>query len=378
MRAVRACALAGLFLIFACNNQGHHPAACDDASASAVTATITQGKGLPAGSAPVSTFPYTVVVRTTSGVLVEAVRVGGVSATLTNAEDQEWTAQLSSSDLEANRGAGASEANLEVTAKTVCSDDYTSALDETVVPLGPAPGLAVAGLGVAVEYVGSASSGGGGAGGDGGSPEVCSVPVDQSVAALIRITAAVGSEGAKVTAQTSTGSFVGGTDHSVELTLQKSNGQAEALAYWLPSIAGQTVVTAFAAGSTAPPRSLLVVAAPAIHGPTIEFERGVTYPATIRTSGELDSCVLEEILPGAATVQFVDPALGKLDRVISLIKASDAFACEEPKAFQLQIEFGETAKDGTEGVLRCFDSFGQEGDFTFAVAPSAGAGGAGG
>jgi len=371
-----------LGLLVSCGDDDGKPDACDDSQAAAITAVITQGDTVSPNAAPISTFPHMVVVRTSSGVLVEAVRIGGVSAALSSATDLEWTAKLSSADLEHNRNG--TQADLAVTAKTICMDGYGGALATATVPLGPAPGVTVADLEVEVTYPDTMERAGGASGASGFSE--CSVPADLSAAALVTVRAAKGSEGARVTLQASTGSFASGkaadvdaaTPASIELTLKPTGDRPQAIAYWLPSAAGHALITAFANGdATDEPQTIQVASAPTLHGPSVPLEREQTYSITLRAKGTLDHCSLEEVVTGAAKVVFSEPDLGDVSGQ-SLIDASRAAGCENTKVFTLNVTFGKDAAEGAEGTLRCYDTFDQEAHFTFTVAENAedGAGGA--
>jgi len=319
--------------------------ACEDpASVGAVTGVVTQGKDPKAGAS--LTFPYKVGVRVESDVLVRSVYVGSVLAKLTDATRFEWEAQLYEQDLEQARVGD--EAKLKVVATDLCGTSYP--IDEVVLPLGPAPGVLVSDLVLSAVL----------------SPSwECSVPQDQSAPALVRVAASKASAGAKVTVEASQGKFVGGAA-KLELSLVAAGDHAEATTYFVPEKQGSVVLSAYAKGATAEPVVLPVVAAPEMVAPTTTLKRGEPHVVTVRSRGNLASCLTEEVIAGAAEVTIVDPPLGPLVGVMSVKR--DPVSCDEVEALRVQVTFASTAPEGAAVTLRCWDSFSQEANVTLKAA----------
>ncbi|XXX76121.1 hypothetical protein WMF30_51580 [Sorangium sp. So ce134] len=322
--------------------------ACEDGGErAAITGRVTRGKE-PTGGRPPAAFPYTVALTLTSDVAIREVTVGGVVAALKDVGRLEWEAQLYEQDLERNRKED--EATLHVEAKDLCGTPYP--IDDVVVPLGPAPGLAVTEL--AVEVVPPMEG-------------ECSVPADQRALALVRVTASAASAGAAVTVEASQGALLGSGASKLDLQLRAAGDRAEATTYLVPEKQGSAVVSAYAKGATAPPVVLPVVAAPEISAPTVGLRRAEPHVFTVRSRGNLASCVLEEGVAGAASVTVVDPPLGPIAGAVSV--GREPVSCEEVESLRVQVLFAESAPDGATVTLRCFDTYAQEGNATISVAP---------
>jgi hypothetical protein len=313
-----------------------------------VTGEITQGKVVLPGSELV--LPHKVVVLIHSDVLIDGVTVGGTPARLTDAALQQWEALLSQADLERNRAQGAAEAALEVSAIDLCKTSHP--IETAMIALGPSPNIAVSELELAEQHEPMSD---------------CSIPTGGSVRPILRVTASIASVGAKVTVRASQGLFAEGTA-SAELTLANANTRAEAMTFFVPGDApGTAVITASGKGSTATPIVFHVVDRPVIAAPTTALERDVTYHATVSTLGNLESCLVEAAVTGAATVTIVEPDLGVITDVTSV--REDPLSCAGIERVRVAVRFEASAPAGAAVTLRCFDTYGRDQSKTFTIAP---------
>ena len=311
-----------------------------------VTGDITEGKEVPPGIEP--QLPHKVVALIRSDVLIHGVRVGGVPARLADANGQRWEAQLFQADLEAHRQPDG-VARLDVVATDLC--DTSHPIDQVAIALGPAPGVSVSELALAAEHV----------------PDwECSVPTAGGVTPLIRVTASPASAGASVTLRVSSGSFAGGSAEQT-LRLIETGDHAQATTFYLPGAAGTAVITASGKGATATPLVIHVVSGPSITAPATTLQRGLSYGVTVSSRGNLETCLVEEVIPGAAIVTAIEPALGMISGETTVL--TDPVTCEGEERLRLTVQFVDGAPDGGAITLRCFDTHGQAAQTTFQVAP---------
>jgi hypothetical protein len=324
-------------------------APCEEGDpAGSVTGDITEGKEVLPGIEP--RLPHKVVVLIRSDVLIQEVRVGDVPARLIDAAGQRWEAQLFQADLEAHRQAD-SVSRLDVVATDLC--DTSHPIDQVAVALGPAPGVSVSELAITEEHA----------------PDwECSVPIAGGVTPLIRVTASPASVGASVTVRASSGSFAGGSGEQT-LTLIDAGDRAQATTFFLPGAAGTAVITAAGKGATATPLAVRVVDRPSITAPATALQRGLGYGVTVSTAGNLETCLVEEVVPGAAIVTAIEPALGIISGQTSV--RADPVSCDSEERLRLTVQFVDDAPDEAAVTLRCFDTYGQAAQATFAVAPAA-------
>ena len=315
-----------------------------DGGASPVHGEIIEGKEGAPGATLSGPHKGVVLVHTT--IPIVEVRVGGVPARLTSVGEQRWEAQLFTNDLEAHRENGL--AQLDVIATDRCGRNYT--LDTASIALGPAPGIAVTGLVITESHT----------------PAECYVPSGGVNASLVDVTAELASTGAKVTLHASQGLFDDGTA-TREVVLVNAGAKAHASAFFVPGAAGSATLTATALGASADPVSLLVVDAPTLTGPTNPMVRGVTYTTTVTTAGNLDTCVIEEIVAGAATVNELEPTAGPVTGTVSIRQSP--MSCTALERARFSITFDAAAPDGAAVTLRCYDTYNRSVASTFAVQP---------
>jgi hypothetical protein len=284
----RILVLIGLLALAGCVVDSQS-APCEGGVAASVTGEITEGKEVRPGIEP--QLPHKVAVLIRSDTLIQEVRVGDVPARLVDVAGQRWEAQLFQADLEAHRQAD-HVSRLDVVATDLC--DTRHPIDQASIALGPAPGVAVSELAIAAEHV----------------PDwECSVPVASGVTPLIRVTASPASAGASVTVRASSGSFSGGSAEQT-LMLVDAGDHAQATTFFLPGAAGTAVITAAGKGATAAPLVVRVVDGPSITAPATALQRGLGYGVTVSTTGNLETCLVEEVVAGAAIVTAIEPALG--------------------------------------------------------------------
>lgn len=320
---------------------------CLDDKAVQVSGGFTEGKGSLPGSPPPSTFPFRTSAVVESDYYIERVTIGGTPAAF-NASEGEWEAMQYPADLERNRDG--SVARLSIRATDLCGREHVLE-DQAIVPLGPAPGLSVQDLAIQVELVPSME---------------CSLPVSGRVQPLVRVTASAASAGAAVKLTANQGTFSSETA-TQELTLVASGDRAERTTFYSPEKVGYAVITASASGVTAIPRVIPVVGPPEFIDPTTTLERGVTHTVTVRSSGNLATCVVDAQVSGAATVTFLEPALGTYNGGIVDVSRTPV-ACDAPEYVRVQLAFAADAPDGSAVTLSCTDSFAQENHVTFRVA----------
>lgn len=324
-------------------------APCEEGGIAAnVTGEITEGKEVLPGSE--LKIPHKVAVLIRSDVLLQEVRVGDVPARLTDAAGQRWEAQLFQADLEAHRQTD-EVSRLDVLATDLCNTSHP--IDQASIALGPAPGVAVSELAITEEHV----------------PDwECSVPVASGVTPLIRVTASPASVGASVTVGASSGSFAGGSAQQT-LKLIDAGERAEATTFFVPGAVGTAIITAAGKGATATPLVVRVVDRPSITAPATALQRGLAYGVTVSTVGNLETCLVEEVVPGTAIVTAIEPALGIISGQTSV--RTDLVSCDSEERLRLTVQFVDDAPDQAAVTLRCFDTYGQAAQATFEVAPAA-------
>lgn len=312
-----------------------------------VSGAVLEGKGIK--TPPAAEFLVRVQLKT--NVIIDKLSVGQAPAVLTGAATNIWEAKVFPQDLEAARLPDDNRALLEIIATDLCGYDHF--IHTIEVPLGPALGVAVSDL--ALDVVPTPA-------------DECSIPLDQSAPALVRVRASAASAGAPVTLKATQGKLIadGATDATASLILQKAEDGARAQAYFLPSAAGTVVFTASAKGSLADPVTIRVVAPPERDAPTDPLTRDITYSVVFRSRGNLEECLLEETIPGAAEVLVVFPALGALTDVVSVLQ--DPKTCDDTETVKMSVKFGAATPDGAALTIRCFDTFGQGEKATLAVA----------
>lgn len=344
MKRIIAIALLGLAGCVADSQS----APCEEGGIAAnVTGEITEGKEVLPGSEPPIPHKVTVLIR--SDVLIQEVRVGDVPARLTDAAGQRWEAQLFQADLEAHRQTD-EVSRLDVVATDLCNTSHP--IDQASIALGPAPGVAVSELAITEEHV----------------PDwECSVPIARGVTPLIRVTASSASVGASVKVGTSSGSFAGGSAEQT-LKLIDAGDHAEATTFFVPGAVGTAVITAAGKGDTATPLVVRVVDGPSITAPATALQRGLGYGATVSTAGNLDTCLVEEVVPGTAIVTAIEPALGIISGQTSV--RADPVTCDVEERVRLTVQFVDDAPAEAAVTLRCFDTYGQAAATTFTVAPA--------
>lgn len=319
-------------------------AECSSDAPADIHGEIVEGKEVPLGTTVV--VPHKVAVLVHTEIPIVEVRVGGVPARLSSVAEQRWEAQLFTNDLEEHRENDV--ANMEVVALDRCGHTYT--LDSASIALGPAPGIAVKDLVVTESHT----------------PAECYVPSGGSNASLLDVAAQLASTGAKVTLHASGGAFDNGTA-TREVTLTNGGTDARASTFYVPGTAGTATITAIANGATATPISLLVVDPPAFTGPSGALVRGVTYTATFSTAGNLDSCVIEEVVTGAASVNELEPDAGPVTGTVSVHQTPMSCAALERARFS--VAFGSAAPDGAAVTIRCYDTYSRVVSGTFTVQP---------
>lgn len=312
-----------------------------------VNGTVLAGKGIT--TPPTAEFLVRVQIKT--NVVIDKLTVGKASAVLTNAATNIWEATVFPQDLEDARLADDNRALLEIVATDLCG--FGHPITTIDVPLGPALGVAVSDL--TIEIVPAPA-------------DECAIPLDQSAPALVRVRASAASAGAPVTVKATQGKLIaeGATDTTASLVLQKAGNEAQAQAYFLPGASGTAVFTASAKGSLADPVTIRVVGPPEKDAPADPLTRDITYSAVFRSRGNLDECLLEETIPGAAEVLLVSPALGALTDVVSVLQ--EPKTCDDTETVKMTVRFSAAAPDGAALTIRCFDTFGQEAKAALAVA----------
>lgn len=318
-----------------------------DVGASDVQGAILEGKS---PTAPPTTLPFIVRVKLTTDLLVQEVYVGGAPASIESASENTWKATLFEQDLEAARDVEKSRAVLPVKAVDICDREHL--IDTIEVPLGPAPGKAVADLAINVIM----------------NPEdECSLPATGGLA-LVRVSASADSAGATISLKANQGQFTGGTSvgSATQLVLEKAGQSASAEAYYIPASAGSVIFSTVGKGATATPVVLPVVAPPEVDAPKDALTRDLAYTVMFRTRGNMESCSLSETVAGAAEVLLIDPALGVFSGSESVLMMPKS--CDEAETVTISVRFLPTAADGAGVTIRCFDTFGQQANAALSVA----------
>ncbi|WP_437685202.1 hypothetical protein [Sorangium sp. So ce176] len=314
---------------------------CGDPSAISVDGTITRG-----ASDVIVSSPHKIEGTLRSDVLIDRVMVGGVLAENKGAGNfASWSASLERQDLEGGRTPGEGVSEIEVVAWDYCGNPHE--IGTVVLPVGDAPGVSVTGLELLpIELPGGE----------------CYLPADGQAAAIVKVAADARSAGSSVKLHASQGSF-SGTAPTLDLTLARDGDRAAALAYFASTAPGTALLSVSAGGASAAPRSVLVSGPPQITPSAKTIPLGTSYLATVRTRGNLDYCVVEASQPDRSQAAIVEPALGIIDRVMSV--KSDAVDCSAAEVLRVEVRFAPEALVGAEVVLRCVDTFGQEGTATF-------------
>lgn len=342
---------AYLFLLLcllccACDVADNQKLVCSDDGIGHISGQITEGKTLLAGSDLV--LPYKVTVILTTDVYIDKVTIGGAPARLADPATESWEALLSQVDLEKNRGMD-DKAVLKVMAFDGCQVSHE--IDQAEVALGPAPNIAVSNLALAAEIPGNE----------------CYVPTGGGVSPVIRVTASLPSAGAKVTVATHLGELGNGSS-SQELTLATTGDHAQATAFFVPpQTPGIAQILASGRGATAAPLTVRVFDRPAIDAPTTSLQPGLVYNGTVSTQGNLESCLVEETIAGAATVSIIEPQLGAITGTKDVRQAPAS--CDTLERLRVSVQFTAVAPQGAAVTLRCFDTYGRDSSKTFTLAP---------
>lgn len=339
--------IAMLLVLGACADDATTRPTCElDGGTIVVTGEITQGAEVAVGAAV--SVPHKIVTRVDSepDILITRVDVGGVSARRTTGDL--WEADLFPSDLDENREEGQNIARVPVTAYDYCGNPHL--IDTAVLPVGT---VRVSGLELDVSL----------------DPE-CSVPTSGAISPLIHITADPSSLSAAVTLRTSLGT-IDGAGSEKTLTLRQAVDGVEATAHLVPGATpGLAILTASGDGSSATPETVQVVAPPSFTGPSGPLARGIDYTAFVTTLGNLDRCLIQEVIPAASTVTFTEPPLGEVTGTV-LFERDDPLTCGDLETASFTIRFAIDAPDGSAVVVRCFDTHGASQLATFSVATAA-------
>lgn len=318
-----------------------------------VSGLVTEGEQFDVHPPP--SYPFLVRVRVETDILIERVEVGSVhavQAVLENASAGIWMATFQEQDLEQERVAALGKAVLSAKAYDSCPNSEPHAIGGPfTVKLGPEPGKAVTMLDL--EVVEPADE--------------CYLPV-AGAAALVRVSASKESVGGVVTLKANQGTFNGGTasGSSTELTLEAAGSVAQAEAYFTLQAAGNVVLTAAAKGSDPKHKDYPVVAIPEVDAPPAALKRDQASTVTFRTRGNFEKCDLTETVAGAADVQLIEPALGKLAGSTNV--AQSPKSCADEEIVKLTVRFLPSAPDGAAVTIRCSDSYEQSNKATVAVA----------
>lgn len=299
---------------------------------------IVETQGLTAASA---TGPLELTGSLVSERYVERLLVGPVEATPSGPNFAEWTATLTSGQLEALRGAGGSAefAEVPLVAEDACGGRHLGA--PLAVRVDAPAGTTAPGLSVEVSLA------------DG---EDCYLPVSGSVAARVDLRAPLASAGVRVGLDSAVaGEFVGlDSEGRIRLEADAGAGEARATALFRPTGEGGLGLVAEAGASFAVDGSgLVAVAAPKFSGAAGSIPVGVSALVRAATDGRLERCWAEAAQPGLVSVS----GGGSADLLVE-DALFDAPQCEQDVIFD--VSFDGAAPFGTAVVIRCRDSHGQD------------------
>jgi hypothetical protein len=348
--------LAAALPLLACGVATSERSACEGVDAGAnvesdagtIAGSFNERPVPPAGGAVPTTFPITISVLLRSDYLIAGVTIGDRQARLKDAKGSEWEAKLYADDLESNRVGN--QAHLTARATDLCGRTYVLD-DEITIPLGPAAPLTISDLKIEPELSPS---------------DECSVPVDGRVQPLIGVSADLASAGATVRLQASQAGLTG-KSVTVDLTLIAAGARARASAFFVPQSPGYAVFTAAGPGSSAKPVVVLVVDRPEMTA-LPPLLAGVDHFVTVRSAGNLATCVTEDVGAGHATVNIVGHAPDEFNGPVS-VKRPPPVSCDEPEIVRVKVAFAKDSPAGSAVRLRCWDSFGQEASQTYTRLP---------